>query len=88
MSTVLHRRESHIAITAEEAAVEFANAPCDIQAEFINWVIHTTENWVKSSPHGQTPFIGNQLLAIREEMQPHERKKAIALCQMAIEYFE
>lgn len=34
MSTILHQRELHIAISAEDAAKELADAPHDVQAAF------------------------------------------------------
>lgn len=34
MSTILHRREMHVSISADESGRELANAPCDVQAVF------------------------------------------------------
>jgi hypothetical protein len=42
MSTVLHRRELHVAITAQDAGTEFANASADVQAEFLLGLLDAT----------------------------------------------
>lgn len=52
MSTILHRRECHIAISAYDAGVEFMCAPFDVQAEFFRgmgaaWLNQDVGTWPK-----------------------------------------
>lgn len=42
MSKILHRREINVAITAEEAGKEFADAASDVQAAFLTGWLDAT----------------------------------------------
>lgn len=45
MSQILHRRELHVAISAEEAGAEFASAPADVQAKFLEAFAASVNGW-------------------------------------------
>ena len=45
MSTVLHRRELHVAITAEESANELMRSSADIQAVFFLMLAREVKTW-------------------------------------------
>lgn len=63
MSTVLHRRESHIAITADESAYELSRAAADIQSAFLNAFAEQTETF----------FWAQQCRFIADELTPDQR---------------
>lgn len=58
MSTILHRRELHVAITADEAGYERAKAPADIQAAFLVAFAEQTEAFYWAM---QCRFIADEL---------------------------
>lgn len=82
MSTVLHRRELNVAITAEESGVEFAAAPSDIQKAFVISVLDECSKWRKP---GQSVYY--QLQFIAEEMTPADRQRVVDFAQLVVEYF-
>lgn len=62
MSAILHRREVHVAISGREAGKEFADAPADIQAEFLRGFLDGLDGWEPWQCWAfQCGFIGREL---------------------------
>lgn len=85
MSTILHRRELHVAIDTEEAAKELIDAPADIQAAFFMDMTTAIENWPRLLKR-QKPCWPIQCRFIADEMDPGQRSAVAGMLESLIEH--
>lgn len=92
MSTILHRREMHVAITADESGRELANAPCDIQAAFLNSLADEIElRTICPRPFGRSEkrpsqSWGDSCRMIADEMTLAARERLAGYLESLIEH--
>ena len=80
MSAILIRREMHVTVTAVVAAKEFADAPADIQADFLVGMVDAVGDW--TPPHSW-PM---QCRHITDEMLHAERNAVASLLETLVEH--
>ena len=83
MSTVLHRRQINVAITAREAGKEFANASADVQVEFLAGMVEAVREW-KDLPG--THVWPMQCRFIVDEMDATARAEAASLIDTLLDH--
>jgi hypothetical protein len=85
MSTILHRREMHVAISTDEAAKELIDASQDIQAAFFLGMVTAIENWPRLIKGG-VPCWPMQCRGIADEMDPQQRSAVASMLDTLIEH--
>ncbi len=85
MSTVLHRREFNIAITAEESAKELVETTADIQASFFEMMAQEIDNWPTRLKR-QSPSWPMQCRYIADEMDEGQRRAVANMLDTLIEH--
>jgi hypothetical protein len=88
MSTILHRREMHVAITADESAKELVDSSADVQAVFFAKMAWHIANWAAEPkrPFSQSPCWAIQCRFIADEMLPIQRAEAASVLETLIEH--
>lgn len=76
MSTILHRREMHVAITADEAGYELSRAPGDVQAAFFYALADESQKF----------FWAMQCRAIADELKPEQREIIAYAMEVLVEH--
>jgi hypothetical protein len=88
MSTILYRRTINVAITAEDAGKEFADAACDVQCDFLRGLAACVsawrmEPWIRNREHSSWPF---QCRAIVDELSGAERLEIAGVLETLLDH--
>lgn len=90
MSTILHRRDLHVAISAEESGREFACAAADVQCEFLKGFAAAVDEWVSElsepSPRGGFRSWPMQCRFIVDELSANERFEIAGRLETLLEH--
>jgi hypothetical protein len=83
MSAILHRRDIHVAISAQDAGLEFAESSGDVQAQFLSGLLDAVDDWGRTTKAGCWAM---QCRYIADEIHGDRRSRLAALLGTLVEH--
>jgi hypothetical protein len=83
MRAILHRRDIHVAISGQEAGLEFANSAGDIQAAFLSGLLDAVDDWGTRKNPGSWAM---QCRYIADEIHGDRRTRLAALLGVLVDH--